>query len=400
MARVLRRAARPRSAPARRARRGPSRRARRSRAARTAAVSRPEAEEMSVDSSCAAATGGGSRRDGGERVAMTLPGLQVIIGRHGPAGPPGGSRSAGETARRRRRPCCRRSRRRRPRDVRAVDRDRRVGREVRVVEPVADSVLDPQPPAAEPIPADVVQHAGLHRDERRALGGEEVAALVEARVGRGSCRSRGRSARRRRPGRRSPVAVSFCVGARGRPAGSSVKPPGGGASMPVGVIPSPESVGVPSLGGERHDRRVELGGVARGLAAAVAGAAVRSAPPGAPGALRRRPSRGRWRPPRRSRAGSPCPRAGRASPRSGGCAARPRSRGRRRPSARRGARRRRRSRSRGSRTARPAASETAAPATTRFVTVPPNVPVAWPCAAVGERARATRVGRHERRPAG
>ena len=38
--------------------------------------------------------------------------------------------------------------------------------------------------------------------------------------------------------------------------------------MPVGVTPSPESVGVPSLGGSGHDGRAELQRVGRGLAAA------------------------------------------------------------------------------------------------------------------------------------
>ena len=93
---------------------------------------------MSVDSS-SSATGDWRRlrRDRGERVAMALPGLQVVVGRDGPLparvdlevqvrrradGVAGVADEADDVARV---------------DVRAVLGDRRVGREVRVVEPVA-----------------------------------------------------------------------------------------------------------------------------------------------------------------------------------------------------------------------------------------------------------------------
>jgi hypothetical protein len=66
-------------------------------------------------------------------------------------------------------------------DARALAGERREAGQVRVVEVVAVVVEQPQPPPAEVVPADVVERAVLHGQERRAGGHEDVDPLVEAR---------------------------------------------------------------------------------------------------------------------------------------------------------------------------------------------------------------------------
>ncbi len=66
--------------------------------------------------------------------------------------------------------------------LRAGLRDRRVGREVPVVEEVARGVAQPLLAAADVAPADLHERAVVRREHRRAERCEEVDALVEARV--------------------------------------------------------------------------------------------------------------------------------------------------------------------------------------------------------------------------
>ena len=56
----------------------------------------------------------------------------------------------------------------------------RVAGEVRVVEGVALAVGEPDPPAAEPVPADEAQLPGRDRHDRRAEAREQVVAVVPA----------------------------------------------------------------------------------------------------------------------------------------------------------------------------------------------------------------------------
>ena len=65
-------------------------------------------------------------------------------------------------------------------DVRAVDRERRVGGEMRVVELVAPVVAEPEPPAADLVPADGEDGPVRDREERRAERREDVVAVVPA----------------------------------------------------------------------------------------------------------------------------------------------------------------------------------------------------------------------------
>src|SRR5579862_3780136 len=58
--------------------------------------------------------------------------------------------------------------------------ERAVAGEVGVVELVAGAIADPEPPAAELLPADTVQRPGGHGDDRRSERGEDVVAVVPA----------------------------------------------------------------------------------------------------------------------------------------------------------------------------------------------------------------------------
>src|SRR4029453_11202224 len=64
----------------------------------------------------------------------------------------------------------------------AVHSERRERREVRVVELVAGGVLQPEPQAADVVPADRVDDAVGDGEERRPEGAEDVLAVVPARV--------------------------------------------------------------------------------------------------------------------------------------------------------------------------------------------------------------------------
>ena len=62
----------------------------------------------------------------------------------------------------------------------ALDRERRVGGEMRVVELVALGVAEPQPPAADLVPADRVDGAVCDGEQRRSERREDVLAVVPA----------------------------------------------------------------------------------------------------------------------------------------------------------------------------------------------------------------------------
>ena len=86
-----------------------------------------------------------------------------------------------------------------------LDGERRVGREMRVVELVARSVTEPEPVAADPVEADGMERPVGDGEKRRALRREDVLAVVPAarahpRAAPRSCR---RTTRFRRWGRRS-----------------------------------------------------------------------------------------------------------------------------------------------------------------------------------------------------
>ena len=65
----------------------------------------------------------------------------------------------------------------------AVDRERRERREVRVVELVPEPVAQPEPVAADVVPADREERAVRDREDRRAERREDVLAVVPAVVG-------------------------------------------------------------------------------------------------------------------------------------------------------------------------------------------------------------------------
>ena len=63
-------------------------------------------------------------------------------------------------------------------DALRVQSERRIAREMRVVELVAYAVAYPEPPAAEALPADAVERAVRDGDDGRAERGEDVVAVV------------------------------------------------------------------------------------------------------------------------------------------------------------------------------------------------------------------------------
>ena len=65
-------------------------------------------------------------------------------------------------------------------DLAAVDRERRVGREMRVVELVAGPVAQPQPPAADVVPADREHRPVGDREQRRPERREDVLTVMPA----------------------------------------------------------------------------------------------------------------------------------------------------------------------------------------------------------------------------
>ena len=231
---------------------------------------------MSVDSSCAPADGRRLGRDRGERVAVTLPGLQVVVGRHGPL--PAGvdlevqvrrradgvarvADEADDVARV---------------DVRAVRR--RSARRPRGARSRTSCRSCPRSTAAS-------RRAGSSRRCAARRSAPRRAACPRARTGRsprGSpCRragrrSRGRSARRRRPGRRSsgpPVAAGAC-GSTGGVSREAARRRG----LDAGRRDAVARVGRRLVARrQRHDGRAELQRIGRGLAAA------RVAPPSAGG---------------------------------------------------------------------------------------------------------------------
>ena len=149
-------------------------------------------------------------------------------------------------------------------DLPAVDGERRVGREMRVVELVAGPVAEPEAPAADVVPADREHRPVGDREQRRSERREDVLAVMPAArdVARGERRTCPRTRPARRPGRRS----------RRSRAGRSPRAPGrtssGGAprgsTFPARAGRSAGSPGAPAerLGGHRRLRRRASAGAA------------------------------------------------------------------------------------------------------------------------------------------
>ena len=98
-------------------------------------------------------------------------------------------------------------------DLPAVDGERRVRREMGVVELVPGAVAEPEAPAADVVPADREHRAVGDGEERRPERREDVLAVVPAAgdVARGRHRTCRRTTPARRPGRRSRRSVSWAV---------------------------------------------------------------------------------------------------------------------------------------------------------------------------------------------
>ena len=174
----------------------------------------------------------------------------------------------------------------------AVDGERRERGEVRVVELVAVPVAEPEPVAADVVPADREDRAVGDGEDRRAERREDVLAVVPAGGGAAGAEGVGE---RRRPVDREDVAAgrqlaSSPAGARGRAAGRA----------PVGAASSPSFASPPRFRVGRAAARRR-----RRSAAGLTGLGRRRRFAGSGGGVGARPRR------RRSRRGSRCRPAGR-----------------------------------------------------------------------------------------